>query len=145
MSRAEPSQHCASGAFERMLFSSTMGGLSSLSLACICTDGGHGCSHSKPKGDSSYWAWSSSNASHGGQDDRMSAMCSQSMLRFCLHHSCMCERSSSISALTQSDIESDTELTHNCLCSAPPSDDKSQGDSFSDNGSDSEEESPNND
>jgi len=57
----------------------------------------------------------------------------------------MRERSSSIGALAQSDVESDTELTHDRLCSVPPSDDKSQGDSFSDNGSDSEEESPDND
>jgi len=106
-----------------------MGGLSSLSLARICTDSGHGCSHSKPKGDSSYQARSSSNASRGGQDNRTSATRSQSMSRFCLCRSCTCERSSSIGALAQSDVESDTKLTHDRLCSAPPSDDKSQGDS----------------
>jgi len=145
MSRAEPSQHCASGAFECMSFSLTMGGLSSLSLARIRTNGGRGHLHSKPKGDSSYRAWSSSNASCGSQDDRMSAMCSRSMSHFCLHRSCTHECSSSISVLAQSDVRSDTELTHDRLCSAPPSDDKSQGDSFSDNRSDSEEESPNND
>jgi len=145
MSRAKPSQHCTSGAFECMSFSSMMGGLSSLSLACIRTDGGCGRSHSKPKGDSSYWARSSSNASHGGQDDRTSATRSRSMSRFCLRRSCMRECSSSISALTQSDVESDTKLTHDRLCSAPPSDDESQGDSFSDNRSNSEEESPDND
>jgi len=57
----------------------------------------------------------------------------------------MHERSSSIGALTQSDVESDTKLTRDCPRSAPPLDDKSQGNSFSDNGSDSEEESPDND
>jgi len=145
MSRAEPSQHCASSVFECMSFSLMMGGLSSLSLACICTDGGRGHLHSKPKGDSSYQAWLLSNASCGGQDDRMSATCSWSMSCFCLRCSCTHEHSSSISVLAQSDVESDTKLTHDRLCSAPPSDDKSQGDSFSDNGSDSEEESPNND
>jgi len=122
-----------------------MGGLSSLSLTRIRTNGGRGRSHSKPKGDSSYWAWSSLNASCGSQDDCTSAMRSWSMLRFCLCHSCTHEHSSSIGALAQSDVESDTKLTQDHLCSAPPSDDKSQGDSFSDNGSDSEEESPNDD
>jgi len=144
MSRAEPSQHCTSSAFECMSFSLTMGSLFSLSLTRIHTDGGCGCSHSKPKGDSSYWARSSSNASCGGQDDCTSAMCSWSMLRFCLHHSCTHEHSSSIGALAQSDVESNTKLTHDRLCVAPPLDDKSQGNSFSDNGSDSEEESPDN-
>jgi len=122
-----------------------MGGLSSLSLARIRTDGVSGHSHSKPKGDSSYQARSSSNASHGGQDDRTSAMRSRSMSRFCLRRSRTREHSSSIGALAQSDVESDTELTHDRLCSVPPSDDESQGDSFSDNGSNSEEESPDND
>jgi len=122
-----------------------MGSLSSLSLTRIRTDGGRGHLHSKPKGDSSYRAWLSSNASRGGQDDRMSATRSWSMSRFCLRCSRTRERSSSIGALAQSDVESDTKLTHDRLCSAPPSDDKSQGDSFSDNGSDSEEESPDND
>jgi len=122
-----------------------MGGLSSLSLACIRTDGGCGRLHSKPKGDSSYRAQSSSNASRGGQDNHMSATRSWSMSHFCLHCSCTRERSSSISALAQSDVESDTELTHDRLCSVPLSDDKSQGNSFSDNRSDSEEESPDND
>ena len=75
----------------------------------------------------------------------MSATRSWSMSRFCLRCSRTRERSSSIGALAQSDVESDTKLTHDRLCSAPPSDDKSQGDSFSDNGSDSEEESPDND
>jgi len=74
----------------------------------------------------------------------MSATCSQSMSPFCLRHSCMHERFP-IGVLPRSDIESDTELTWDCLCSAPPSDDKSQGGGFSDNESDSEEESPDND
>jgi len=75
----------------------------------------------------------------------MPATWSQSMLCFRMCHSCMHECSSSISVLTQSDVESDTELTRDRPCSAPPLDNKSQGNSFSDNGSDSEEESPDND
>jgi len=57
----------------------------------------------------------------------------------------MRECSSSIGVLAQSDVESDTELTQDHPHSVPPLDDKSQGNSFSDNGSDSEEESPDND
>lgn len=142
---AEPSQTRASGTFVRMSLSSMMGGLSSLSLTRSTTDDGRGRSHSKPKGDGSHRARSSSNTSRGGQDDRTSATRSRSMSPFHLRRSRIRERSPSVGALAQSDVESDTESTRDRPRSAHNSDDESQGDGYSDNGSDSEEESPDND
>jgi hypothetical protein len=142
---AEPSQPRASGTFGRMSFSSMMGGLSSLSLARISTDDGRGRSHSKPKGDGSHRARSSSNTSRDGQDDRTSATRSRSMSPFHLRRARTRDRSPSVGALAQSDVESDTESTRDRPRSAHNSDDESQGDAYSDNGSDSEEESPDND
>jgi len=49
---------------------------------------------------------------------------------------------SSVSVLAQSDVKPDTELTQDCSCSVL--DDSCQGDSFSDNGSNCEEEYPRN-
>jgi len=67
------------------------------------------------------------------------------MSPFHLRRSRQRERSPSVGALAQSDVESDTESTRDRPRSAHNSDDESQGDGFSDNGSDSEEESPDND
>lgn len=50
-----------------------------------------------------------------------------------------------VGALAQSDVESDTESTRDRPRSAYASDDESQGDGYSENGSDSEEEIPDND
>lgn len=50
-----------------------------------------------------------------------------------------------VGALAQSDVESDTESTRDRPRSAYTSDDESQGDAYSENGSDSEEEIPDND
>jgi hypothetical protein len=67
------------------------------------------------------------------------------MSPFHLRRSRTRDPSPSVGALAQSDVESDTESTRDRPRSAYASDDESQGDAFSDNGSDSEEEWPNND
>jgi hypothetical protein len=55
------------------------------------------------------------------------------------------EPSPSVGALAQSDVDSDTESSRGRLRSLYASDDESQGEGFSDNGSDSEEDSSGND
>ena len=141
----ETSQPRASGTFGRKSFSSMMGGLSSLSLTRISTDDGRGRSHSKPpKGESNQRARSSS-ASRVSQDDSRSATRSRSMSPFHFRRSRAREPSPSVGALAQSDAESDTESTRDRPRSAYASDDESQGDAYSDNGSDSEEDFPHND
>ena len=118
-----------------------MGGLSSHTLTRINTDDARGCSHSKPtKGEGCQRARSSS-ASRVGQDDSRAAARSWSMSPFHFRCSRPRETSPNVGALTQSDAESDTRSTQ---CGTYISDNKSQGDAYSDNGSDFEEEYPNN-
>ena len=118
-----------------------MGGLSSLSLTRSHADDGRGRSHAKAKGADSQRARSSS-TSRAGKDDSTSALRSRSMSPFHLRRSRTRDPSPSVGALAQSDVESDTESTRR---STYASDDESQVDGFSDNGSDSEEEFPVND
>ncbi|KAI0300217.1 hypothetical protein BC826DRAFT_992060 [Russula brevipes] len=132
-----------SGSFGRMSFSSMMFGLSSLTRGS--NDDGRGRSHSKAKGDGGQRARSSSNASRVGQDDSTSTTRSRSMSPFHFRRSRTRDPSPSVGALAQSDAESDTESTRGRPRSTYASDDESQGDAFSDNGSDSEEEVPDND
>jgi hypothetical protein len=127
-----------SGSFGRMLV-----GLSSLTRGS--NDDGRGRSHSKAKGDDGQRARSSSNASRVGQDDSTSTTRSRSMSPFHFRRSRIRDPSPSVGALAQSDAESDTESTRGRPRSTYASDDESQGDAFSDNGSDSEEEVPDND
>jgi hypothetical protein len=117
-----------------------MGGLSSLTLTRISTDDSRGRSHSKPaKGEGNQRARSSS-ASRAGQHNSMAAARSRSMSPFHLRRSRIREPSPNVGALAQSDVESDTESTRDRPRSAYASDDESQGDAYSDNGSDSEDE-----
>ncbi|KAF8476545.1 hypothetical protein DFH94DRAFT_694671 [Russula ochroleuca] len=132
-----------SGSFGRMSFSSMMGGLSSLTLSRSNVDDGRGRSHSKAKEADSQRARSSS-TSRIGQDDSPSTLRSRSMSPFHFRRTRARDPSPNVSALAQSDVDSDTESTRGPR-SAYISDDESQGDVYSDNGSDSEEESPNND
>ena len=121
-----------------------MGGLSSLALSRTSTDDGRGRSHSKAKGENGQRARSSSNASRAG-DVSISVLRSRSTSPFHFRRSRARESSPSVSALAQSDAESDTESTRGRPRSAYISDDESQGDGDSYNGSDSEEEWPDND
>lgn len=121
-----------------------MGGLSSLTLSRNNGDDGRGRSHSKAKGSDSQRARSSS-ASRIGQDDSPSALRSRSMSPFRFRRSRARDSSPHVGALAQSDVESDTESTRDRPRSAYTSDDESQGDGYSENGSDSEEETPDND
>ena len=121
-----------------------MGGLSSLTLSRNNGDDGRGRSHSKAKGSDSQRARSSS-ASRIGQDDSTSALRSRSMSPFHFRRSRARDSSPHVGALAQSDVESDTESTRDRPRSAYTSDDESQGDGYSENGSDSEEEIPDND
>lgn len=120
-----------------------MGGLSSLTLSRSNVDDGRGRSHSKAKETDSQRARSSS-TSHVGQHDSLSTLRSRSVSPFHFRRSRARDPSPNVGALAQSDAESDTESTRGPR-SAYISDDESQGDAYSDNGSDSEEESPNND
>jgi hypothetical protein len=134
-----------SGSFGRKSFSSMMGGLSSLSLSRSSVEDSRGRSHSKAKGQSNQRARSSSNASRPGDDDSISNLRSRSMSPFHFRRTRTRNRSPSVGALAQSDAESDTESTRGPPRSAYASDDESQGEGFSDNGSDSEEEWSDND
>ncbi|KAI0004462.1 hypothetical protein BJV74DRAFT_807422 [Russula compacta] len=134
-----------SSSFGRMSFSSVMGGLSSLSLTRSSAEDGRGRTHSKAKGEGNQRARSSSNASHGGQEDSTSTLRSRSMSPFHLRRSRTRDPSPSVYALSQSDVESDTDSTRGRPRSACTSDDDSVGDGYSDNGSDSEVEEPDND
>ncbi|KAH9049855.1 hypothetical protein EDB84DRAFT_1555819 [Lactarius hengduanensis] len=140
---ASPSR--SSGSFGRMSFSSVMGGLSSLALTRTSTDDGRGRSHSKPKGENGQRARSSSNASRAGHDVSASSFRSRSTSPFHFRRSRARDPSPAVGALAQSDAESDTESTRGRPRSAYISDDESQGDGDSYNGSDSEEEWPDND
>lgn len=122
-----------------------MGGLSSLALTRTSTDDSRGRSHSKAKGENGQRARSSSNASRAGQDVSTSVLRSRSTSPFHFRRSRARDPSPSVSALAQSDAESDTESTRGRPRSAYISDDESQGDADSYNGSDSEEEWPDND
>jgi len=132
----------SSGSFGRMSFSSV---ISSLSLSRTITDDGRGRSHSKGKGENGPRARSSSNASRLGQDDSTSTLRSRSTSPFHFRRHRARDRSPSVGALAQSDIESDTESTRGRPRSSYFSDDESQWDGESYNGSDSEEELPDND
>ena len=118
-----------------------MGGLSSLALSRTSTDDGRGRSHSKTKGENGQRARSSSTASRA--DPSTSVLRSRSSSPFHFRRSRARDPSPSVSALAQSDAESDTESTRGRR--AYISDDESQGDGDSYNGSDSEEEWPDND
>jgi hypothetical protein len=120
-----------------------MVGLSSLTRGS--NDDGRGRSHSKAKGDGGQRARSSSNTSRVGQDDSTSTTRSRSMSPFHFRRSRTRDPSPNVGALATSDAESDTESTRGRPRSTYASDDESQGDAFSDNGSDSEEEVPDND
>ncbi|KAF8500918.1 hypothetical protein F5888DRAFT_1877273 [Russula emetica] len=133
-----------SGSFGRMSLSSMMGPLSYLSLSRNNGDDGRGRSHSKAKGSDNPRARSSS-TSRIGQDDSPSALRSRSMSPFQFRRSRTRDSSPHVGALAQSDAESDTESTRDRPRSAYASDDESQGDGYSENGSDSEEEIPDND
>jgi len=123
-----------------------MMGLSSLSLSRNNNaDDGRGRSHSKAKGEGSQRARSSSNASRVGYDDSKSTVRSRSMSPFHFRRSRARDPSPNVGALAQSDVESDTESTRERPRSAYISDDESQGDVYSANGSDSEEDLPDDD
>lgn len=140
-----PSTPRSSGSFGRMSFSSMMGGLSSLALSRTSTDDGRGRSQSKAKGENGQRARSSSNASRAGQDVSTSVLRSRSTSPFHFRRSRTRDSSPNVGALAQSDAESDTESTRGRPRNAYISDDESQGDADSYNGSDSDEEWPDND
>ncbi|KAH9065356.1 hypothetical protein EDB87DRAFT_1595418 [Lactarius vividus] len=140
---ASPSR--SSGSFGRMSFSSMMGGLSSLTLTRTSTDDGRGRSHSKAKGENGQRARSSSNASRAGHDVSTSSLRSRSTSPFHFRRYRARDPSPGVGALAQSDAESDTESTRGRPRTAYISDDESQYDGDSYNGSDSEEELPDND
>ena len=122
-----------------------MGGLSSLSLTRSNAEDSRGRTHSKAKREANQRARSSSNAPRGSQDDSTSTLRSRSMSPFHLRRSRTRDPSPSVHALAQSDAESDTDSTRGRPRSAYTSDDDSVGEGYSDNGSDSEVEEPDND
>jgi hypothetical protein len=123
-----------------------MGGLSSLSLSRNSADDSRGRSHSKAKGDDDQRPRSSSVASRGAPEESTSSFWrSRSTSPFHFRRSRLRDPSPNVGALAQSDAESDTESIRGRPRSAYASDDESQGDAFSDNGSDSEEEWSDND
>ncbi|ETW81740.1 hypothetical protein HETIRDRAFT_475215 [Heterobasidion irregulare TC 32-1] len=125
-----------------MSFSSMMGGLTSLSLSRGSTDDkerGRSISSSKAKGDDNQRARSSSTSRAQDADATASAR-SRSTSPFRLRrHRAARDSSPNIDALTQSDVESDTESSRvrprSAFIPSALSDDESQGDLDSESGS----------
>lgn len=132
----------SSGSFGRMSFSSMMGGLTSLSLSRGSTDDkerGRSISNGKAKDDDNQRARSSSTSRAQDADATASAR-SRSTSPFRLRrHRAARDSSPNIDALTQSDVESDTESSRvrprSAFIPSALSDDESQGDLDSESGS----------